>query len=208
MLCSLCDSEIAFFSEINKRRYYRCKQCKGILLDPDFFLSTQAEKERYLLHKNDVNDPGYQKFVSPIISDVLKDFNTNHKGLDFGSGSGPIVTSILHESGYNITAYDPIFEPNKDVLKESYDYIICCEVMEHFYNPAKEFELLYSLLNPKGALYCKTNLYDNTIDFDTWWYKNDTTHVFFYTKDTLHWIATKYGYATPRITKDFILFIK
>ncbi|MEW7280790.1 methyltransferase domain-containing protein [Aquimarina sp. 2201CG1-2-11] len=82
----------------------------------------------------------------------------------------------------------PIFVQTKTFLKKRYVYIVCFEVMEHFYNPAKEFGLLKSLLLPNGTLYCKTKLYNSMINFTTWWYKNDPTHVFFYSNSTLLWI--------------------
>ena len=37
------------------------------MLDPLDYLSQEEEKERYKNHNNDVNDPRYQKFVSPIV---------------------------------------------------------------------------------------------------------------------------------------------
>ncbi|MBQ4820226.1 class I SAM-dependent methyltransferase [Aquimarina sp. MMG016] len=208
MKCSLCDSETKSFSEVHNRIYHRCITCKGISLHSSFFLSPEDEKERYLLHNNDISDKGYQDFVAPIIQTVLCNHKPNHNGLDFGSGSGPVITSLLRKKGYNITTYDPFFAPSHNTLTKKYNYIICCEVMEHFYNPAKEFKLLHSLLNPDGVLYCKTKLFNESIDFNSWWYKNDPTHVFFYTTETLQWIATNYDFQKIEIKKDVIIFSK
>ncbi|MDY8133982.1 class I SAM-dependent methyltransferase [Aquimarina sp. 2201CG5-10] len=174
----------------------------------DFFLTPKAEEARYQLHNNNVEDPGYQKFVSPIVQTIFNDFDCNHQGLDFGSGTAPVITSLLHKQKYNVTTYDPFFNPDQKALEKTYDYIICCEVMEHFYNPAKEFELLYSLLKKDGVLYCKTNLFNESIDFKTWWYKNDDTHVFFYTRETLEWICNKYGFKNLNNAKNLIVFKK
>ncbi len=208
MHCSLCGSETILYSETQNRKYHKCVQCNGVLLDPHYFLTAQDEKDRYLLHQNDVTDSGYQNFVSPIVDRICNNYDPNHKGLDFGSGSGPVITHLLRKKKYDIATYDPFFSPNQDPLKTKYDYIVCCEVIEHFNNPKKEFELLSSLLMTKGSLLCKTSIYKESIDFNSWWYKNDPTHVFFYTEETLYWIKEKFEFATLEITKDFILFTK
>ncbi|AXT63440.1 class I SAM-dependent methyltransferase [Aquimarina sp. AD10] len=208
MQCTLCGSETILFSKLRKRIFLRCQTCRAIVLHKDHYLTPEQEKERYELHHNDINDLGYKKFVSPIIQAVENDYNPNHFGLDFGSGSGPIVTSLLSKKGYQITMYDPFFTPNTNALSAKYDYIICCEVMEHFYDPAKEFKLLYSLLNQNGSLYCKTNLFKSSIDFTSWWYKNDSTHVFFYTSETLNWIQKTYGFISVTISDKIIVFQK
>ncbi len=208
MRCPLCASKTEEFSEIHTRKYFKCPVCKGICLDPKHFLSAEDEKGRYQLHQNDVNDLGYQKFASPIVTSVLETFEADHHGLDFGAGSGPVITSLLRKRGYHITTYDPFFDPNTNALKKTYDYIVCCEVMEHFFNPKKEFKLLHSLLKPKGILYCKTSLYNSSIDFKSWWYKNDPTHVFFYSNDTLEWITSAFGFRAVQIKKDVIVFQK
>jgi len=205
MICTLCGSTPKPFSEVKGRKFLSCPSCNGILLNPIFFLSPEEEKKRYELHQNDVNDKGYQNFVSPIVEAIHSNYKSNDIGLDFGSGSGPIVKSLLAKIGYTIATYDPFFDPNHDVLRTKYNYIVCCEVMEHFYNPLREFTLLTSLLKKGGTLYCKTGLYQPNIDFDSWWYKNDPTHVFFYTKETLQWIKDKFGFTSLEIYKDLIV---
>ncbi len=208
MDCALCGAETIEFSIVHKRAYFLCSNFHGISLDPVYFLSNNDEKDRYEAHNNDVTDSGYQNFVSPIVNSIIKDYKKNHNGLDFGSGKAPIITIMLRNLEYVINSYDPIFDPNPKALDTTYDYIACCEVMEHFYNPHKEFKLLYSLLRDKGSLYCKTYLYDTSIDFNSWWYKNDSTHVFFYTKETLNWIKVHYGFSEVIICKKLIIFRK
>ncbi len=206
MQCSLCDSKTMLFVHIEERKFFSCTKCKAVLLCPLHYLSPEEEKERYLLHQNDIHDIGYQNFVSPIVQSISREYNANHTGLDFGSGSGPVITSLLTEKGYNIITYDPFFDPNNSALENKYDYIVCCEVMEHFHNPSREFSLLFSLLNPEGKLYCKTSLYNKNINFRSWWYKNDPTHVFFYTTDTLLWIKNRFKFKLLEIREDLIIF--
>lgn len=208
MQCSLCGSETILYSEIRDRIYYSCVECKGILLHPSCFLPREAEKERYQLHQNDVTDSGYQKFVFPITQSILKEYSKHHKGLDFGSGTNSATSYVLKKNEYDVALYDPFFNKNTNTLAVQYDYIICCEVMEHFYNPAKEFQLLDSVLKPKGNLYCKTKLYNPKIDFNSWWYKNDATHVFFYSSKTLMWIKNKFNFNFLSYSDDLIVFKK
>jgi len=208
MNCALCGSTTTAFAVVQNRAYHQCVICNGISLHPSHFLSDDLEKKRYETHNNDVTDPGYQRFVSPIVDAILTDYNPLDKGLDFGSGTAPIITVMLKNQNYNIDSYDPFFDPNPKALETTYSYIACCEVMEHFYNPNQEFALLHGLLQENGSLYCKTNLYDSSINFDSWWYKNDATHVFFYTKETLHWIKKYYNFNEIQISKELIIFRK
>lgn len=191
--CTLCFSESKVFFE---EKYYECQVCAGIFLSDKFYISKEAERLHYETHNNDVDDLGYQKFVSPITNQVFLNFKPHHQGLDFGSGTGPVISKVLRDKGYQIVEYDPFFNPNNMFLDRQYDYIVCCEVMEHFKNPAKEFALLRSLLKPNGILYCMTECYNVSIDFGKWYYKNDPTHVFFYQDKTLEWIKKAYQFSS------------
>lgn len=199
-LCK-CDSVSLFVDD-----YYECNNCRGIFLSPDCYLSVEDEKGRYQEHNNDVDDEGYQKFVSPITDSILRDFNCENIGLDFGAGTGPVISKILHDNNYNILQYDPFFHDYKELLNKRYDYIACCEVIEHFHDPGKEFLLLKDLLNPNGRLYCMTHIYDHKIDFTNWYYRNDPTHVFIYTKETLKWIKDNYQFAEVYVKDRLVIF--
>ena len=195
ILCPLCQGQSALLGAEDSK-YYKCACCLAVFLHPSAHLSIEDEKSRYLLHNNDVNDIAYQNFVSPVVIEVEKKFVPGrHQGLDFGCGTGPVVAKLLGEKGYNIDLYDPIFCNHPEKLKKTYDFIVCCEVMEHFYYPYREFALLRSLLNPGGALICMTHVYSERTDFKSWYYKNDPTHVIFYHSRTLEWIQTAFGFS-------------
>jgi citrate lyase synthetase len=51
-----------------------------------------------------------------------------------------------------------------------------------------------------------TDLYDESIDFAKWYYKNDVTHVFFYTKETFVWIQKEFGFRDLKIEKRLITY--
>lgn len=204
MRCCICDSETRLFYQ-DRSNFYKCPTCTTILRHPSSFLNSADEKARYEEHNNDVHDKNYQQFVSPIVCSVLSDFTADDKGLDFGSGTGPVITKLLRDSKYSIQTYDPFFDNNKDVLNQQYNYIACCEVIEHFHNPIKEFTLLKSLLKQKGKLYCMTDLYTDDLNFDKWYYKNDPTHVVFYTKSGLEFIKNNIGFSKLEIQGRLIV---
>lgn len=169
------------------------------MLHPKHFLTPQEEKARYETHNNCPDDLRYQKFVSPIVNSIMNTFEPTAKGLDFGAGTGPVITKMLTDAGYSIELYDPFFHNNPDVLELKYDFIACCEVIEHFHHPYKEFTHLRSLLKPNGVLYCKTEIISENVDFEKWYYKNDPTHVFFYHNKSFHWIKTCLGFSSLNI---------
>lgn len=206
--CSLCHAPVHLFKTYKKVAYYHCHTCDAIQLDPEFYLSASEEKGRYLLHHNDPEHLGYRQFVASLLQEILANQTTDQVGLDYGSGTEPVISILLKEHQYEVKNYDPYFNPDKSRLTNQYDYIICCEVMEHFYTPATEFERLYFLLKPGGTLYCKTLLWKPETDFDSWWYKNDPTHVFFYSENTLQWIQKQWSFKNLQLVNEVILLRK
>ncbi len=206
--CLLCDSKIRFFATSRNRKYYKCENCLSLMLDPSDFVSSQEEKARYETHNNDVEDIGYQKFVSPIVESVREDYSKDHLGLDYGAGTGPVITSLLEKEDYGIKLYDPFFHPYPENLLKKYDYIICSEVIEHFHRPYQEFKNLKEMLNPRGSIFCLTSLYHEGIDFENWNYKNDETHVFFYHKKALEWIKNQFDFSQVEVEGKLIKFRK
>lgn len=205
--CTLCEGKADLFYSKSKI-YFICRTCKGIHLDEKFYLDEKLEKIRYETHNNDVNDEGYQNFVSPITNAILEKYNQNHNGLDFGAGTGPVIKKILNENKIEINLYDPYFHPDKKVLNQKYDFISCCEVIEHFYNPSKEFNTLSNILKDNGSLFIMTDIYNPEINFDKWYYKNDPTHVFFYQERTFETIAEKFNFSDFKIENRLIEFKK
>jgi SAM-dependent methyltransferase len=204
--CLLCRGNLDHFTVFRNIIYHRCLNCHALLMDPRFYLSPAAEKERYDQHNNDPADPGYRRFVSPLVERVKAAYSTEAKGLDYGAGPGPVVSALLKEAGYRPVLYDPFYWKEPTLLEDRYDYIVCCEVIEHFHQPYSEFKRLRSLLNPGGALFCMTELYEDSTDFESWHYKNDPTHVFFYHQDSLTWIRNRFSFSALEISGRLIVF--
>jgi len=206
-LCPLCESKSDLFYQKSKV-FHLCRNCKGVYLNTSFYLNSEREKIRYELHQNNLDDEGFQEFVRPITNSILEDYSKENNGLDFGAGTGSAVSKILLENEYNIKKYDPFFYDLPELLTEKYDYIACCEVVEHFHHPKKEFKLLSKLLKKNSKLYIMTNLFDSNINFEKWWYKNDPTHVFLYQKSTFEYIKETFKFNDCKITDNLIVLEK
>lgn len=207
MECPLC-KEVESHQLRHSPQFYQCNHCRSVFRDTGLLLSSEQEKERYLLHENDVENKGYQSFVTPLVTRVTEEFPPTSSGLDFGAGPAPVAASLLQDKGYSFHFWDPFFHGDTRVLQTTYDFIICCEVIEHFYQPLKEFELMNRLLNPGGKLFCMTDLLPEMSLFNNWYYKNDKTHVIFYSEENLSWIKEAAGFDAMNIENRIITFSK
>jgi len=204
--CPLCNSPSTVFYQQKHRINHQCNNCYGIFVDEKLRPNSETERLRYQKHNNNIEDERYQKFVSPITSAIMRDFTQNHKGLDFGAGTGPVISKILKDNNFQIQLYDPFFHNHPNLLKDKYNYIACCEVIEHFHDPKMEFSLLKDLLLQNGKLYCMTNIYNEGIDFHNWDYISDKTHVFFYHKKTIHYIKEEFRFSDVTIENRLITY--
>ena len=186
MECLLCGSTGEPFY---KKEFYLCGCCGAIFRPKATLLNSDNEKNRYLLHSDDPNDIGYQKFVAPLIEKVVSYAKFGSDGLDFGTGRSQVVAKVLEIRGMKMEVYDPFFYPDRAPLTKEYDFIAACEVIVHFHRPYEEFALLQKILKQNGVLLCMTHLYDPSIDFPRWYYKNDPTHVCIYQEKTIKYLA-------------------
>lgn len=198
MQCTLCQAPLQTRLD---EEYYQCGQCYALLKDKRLYPNREMERSFYLTHHNDVHDPRYQEFTAPISEYVRKHFSPKSRGLDFGSGTGPVISKVLKDHHYQIQQYDPYFADKPEVLTEKYDYIVSCEVIEHFYKPQKEFALLRKMLNPQGQLICMTSLYHPGINFSSWRYRKDPTHVIIYQQATVEYIAAAFDFKSVEVSK-------
>ncbi len=205
MNCTLCHTAL---TQKMDAFFFSCHNCSALIKVEDYYLTAEAEKATYQTHNNDINDIRYQNFVSPVTNYVINNFSEDSIGLDFGCGAAPVVTKILTDKGFNIKKYDPFFFANNDYLNYHYDYIVCCEVVEHFYYPAKEIEKLIGLLNTDGELIIHTMLYHDEIVFNNWHYRRDDTHVIIYTRETMEFIARRYRLTITQMNQRLIVLKK
>ena len=209
MICPICSGTNVFsFQLIGSIEYFRCKTCLGLFTDPKSRLSPEKEKERYSLHNNDVDDPEYRKFLSKLFDPLIKKLKKESRGLDYGCGPGPALASMLREEGFSVDIYDPYFFPDESYRDKVYDFITCTEAAEHFYEPQKEFNKLDRVLANKGILGVMTNFYEDTINFEDWYYRKDPTHVVFYAVKTLQCIAEERSWEVDIQCGNVVFFKK
>jgi len=208
-VCPLCRlSEAEHFVTVDSRDYRRCRNCDLRFLDPGRRPSREEEFAHYLHHENDPEDPGYRRFLSKLTKPLLERLNPGLQGLDFGCGPGLALAMMLREAGYEMATYDPFFHPVPAVLETTYDFITCAEVVEHFHNPAHEFDRLDRLLRPGGWLALMTCFQDDDAAFAQWHYRRDPTHVVFYREATLRKIAARRRWTCEIPAKDVALMRK
>jgi hypothetical protein len=209
MNCPLClDSIIYKYHTDKKRTFFQCKNCDLVFVDPANYLNSDLEKCEYDKHENDPDDLGYRHFLNKLLAPLNDLLNPISSGLDFGSGPGPTISIMMKEQGHTMKNYDIFYADNKSLLTKQYDFITCTEVVEHFHNPHNEFKLLHSLLKPNGYLGIMTKRVLSKEKFATWHYKNDPTHVCFYSDDTFKYIAKTAGYELSNINSDTVILKK
>ena len=208
--CPLCHSEQhGVFVEDKNRCYFRCQPCALIFADPEAQLSPEQEKAVYDQHQNNPDDMGYRQFLGRLATPLVERLPAGPlDGLDFGSGPGPTLSIMLEEMGYNMAIYDPYFAPDPSVLTRQYDFVTCTEAIEHFNQPAKEWGLLLSMIKPGGWLGLMTKLATDAEAFTRWHYKNDPTHVSFFSRDTFRFLAQRDGLEVEFVGNDVILLRK
>ena len=207
--CPLCEArEATEFFRDKRRTYMRCERCLLVYVPPEFYLSREAERREYELHDNDIGDPGYRRFLSRLAEPLQARLETGARGLDFGCGPGPALAEMLREAGFPVALYDPFFQPETDVLEQDYDFITATEVVEHLHWPGQELRDLWQRLRPGGVLGIMTKLVIDREAFSRWHYKNDQTHVVFFSETTWQWWAQEYGARYEQLAADVSLLTR
>lgn len=205
--CRLCENNSLFLCKnTGGQDFFLCSVCELVFLDPKHYLSREAEKERYLLHKNEEADLDYRAFLNRLWKPLSQKILPNSSGLDYGSGPNPVLSKMMHAEGHQISSYDPLFSNHLHFLKEKYAFVVCCETAEHFYSPREEFDRFQNLLRPGAWLGIQTQILDDRRKFKDWYYHRDPTHVVFYSVKTMQWIAGHYGYSVERASSHVFLF--
>lgn len=207
--CPLCHHQnTSLFSEDKRRAYFQCQHCQLVFVPRGQLISLTEEKKIYDSHQNDVNDIGYQQFLSRALTPLLTELDKPSNGLDFGCGPGPALAKMLDEKGHSTALYDIFYYPNTDVLNKQYDFVTCTEVIEHLAKPDEVWMQLLSLIEPGGVLVVMTKLVINQERFKSWHYKNDITHINFFSRATFNYLATQNSLSLTFYGDDVMLFKK
>jgi len=207
--CPLCNTnqKLVFLPD-KEREYYRCSCCDLIFVSRECYLSEYEEKARYDSHNNDPDDPRYRNFFKQLLTPLLAILPSNSYGLDFGSGPGPTLSLMLEECGHKVDLYDKFYAQNDAVFQNRYDFITATEVVEHLPNPLKDLEALVKILQKGGILAIMTEIVFPQLDFRNWYYKNDPSHVCFYSEKTFVYLANLLGLEIVTISERVIILRK
>lgn len=208
-VCRVClAAEALPFLRVDGRQYWRCRACAATFLDASQLPDAATERAHYLLHENDPADERYRAFLGRLAGPLMRMLSAGRHGLDYGCGPGPVLAQMLTEAGHTLRLYDPFFHGDLSALDETYDFITCSEVVEHFHRPAEQFARLDALLRPGGVLGIMTCFQDDDAAFANWHYRRDPTHVVFYREETFHRIAARFGWSCEIAAANVVLMQK
>jgi len=206
--CPLCHSnQISPYFESKGVTYLNCSQCDLVFVPKEFHLSDSDEKNRYDSHQNNSEDKRYRQFLSQVFNPVLDFIKPGDKGLDFGCGPGPTLSVMFEERGFKVDLFDKFYANDKSIFNNKYDFITATEVVEHLSNPGVELMRLRGVLNESGVLAIMTKMLNKKIDFSSWHYKDDPTHVCFFSKKTMKHLAKAWGISVKFYGDDVSLFL-
>jgi len=209
--CPLCTHSplMTFLDRKKDRTYFHCDRCGFIFLSRSCLLTGEAEKKRYLQHKNALHNSGYLDFITSFLEESVKPYiQPGEAVLDFGSGPVPALSWLLRKDGYNTDSYDPFFHPDNSWETKKYKAVVLLEVLEHLASPVETLGKIKSSLRKNGFLCIRSNLHqENISDFSTWWYRQDPTHISFFSERTIHYLSSKLGLSVKAIknNRDIIL---
>ena len=107
-----------------------------------------------------------------------------------------------------ILGWDPFFAPKKSLAGRKASLVLCLEVAEHFEDPQEGFDGLAACCAEGGYVAVGTLPIPDSMNipegFKGWWYKDDLTHVSFYTEKAMTACGSASGLeylgkASPRI---------
>lgn len=214
LICPLCNANtvVDYWSDTRRgshsRDYYQCGLCQLVFVPPWQHLPTEQEKAHYDLHENSPNDNNYRQFLSRLSDPLMMRLDVGAKGLDFGSGPGPTLSVMLEEAGFTTGVYDTFYATDESVLDSQYDFITATEVVEHLSKPGSDLGRLWAMLKPGGWLGLMTKMVLNKEAFSQWHYKNDPTHICFFSRETFDYLFRSWGVAAVYPANDVILVRK
>ncbi len=204
--CPLCHSEnCQLFHSGARRDYFRCCRCYLVFVCPDDMPSVSQEKAEYDLHENSSDDSGYLNFLSRLTDPLIARLGVPSAGLDFGCGPGPALHVLMQRSGHDMVLYDPIYRRDSALLQRTYDFVTMTEVAEHLHRPGETLLEVKSLVRPGGWLAVMTQPVLSQSAFRSWRYKDDPTHVVFYSHDTFVWLVDQWGWKLNSPSRDVFL---
>ncbi|MEE8484211.1 MAG: class I SAM-dependent methyltransferase [Nitrospinota bacterium] len=191
--CRICKTPSPVFYN-DSRTFFKCPACTLIFTEE--MADEKAANEHYKNQWNNADEDFWKQQVDVLIS-VINKHKTPQRILDFGSGSGEI-TKEFQRRGIDTTPLDPIIHgylKDQDYA-EKFDVVVGVEVIEHLPEIYGELEEIKKVLTDDGIIVFTTGLTNVFIDapdavevFAKWWYKDDPTHVSFFSNRSVFTMA-------------------
>jgi hypothetical protein len=190
----------------DRRSFFHCPACGLVFVPEAHWLTVEQERERYAHHDNRASNAGYRRFLGQV-ADVVVGLAAGHstippkvlpRTLDFGSGENAVLTCLLRERGLPCVAYDPLYTDDPSPLRQRYDIVVVCEVIEHLRQLRQELMTMQQCLNPGAPIVVRTRCYPSVAGITSWWYARDTTHINFFSEQALDFAARLCGRRSQR----------
>lgn len=208
--CRLCGGTLSnrFSRTILQKynvQYYECNECHSLQTEKPYWLD-----EAYTKNLSNLDTGAAQRTLNNLAAcyTVSKIFSVKN-AIDIGGGDG-LLCRLLRDYDINCFVKDKYA---KSTYAQGFtepdfktpDLVVAFEVLEHYPNPQADLNDIFGY-NSNFVL-VSTLIYAN--DREDWWYLSPESgqHVFFYSKNALDLIATKYNYNLT-ISGGFILFVK
>ena len=208
-MCPLCFSkQVRDFATVDDKQYRRCEVCHLTFMSSEYYLDEDAELARYQLHENSPDDLRYREFLSRLSTHLTPKLPAAAEGLDFGSGPGPTLSVMLEEQGFRVNLYDPFFAPSTDALQSHIRF-------HHVHGDGGTLLSTGKGVSATGRIAAKRGLarhHDRDVrigcGFRRWRYHREPTHVCFYKRETMIWIADQHTWKVEFPQKNVTLFQK
>lgn len=218
--CRLCGAEVTYKFSLPlvaglQGDYFECANCR-MLQSRHLDSLTPSELEKITASASGMElDSGAAWRLSRIANRleqlvrlrVLPRADHTFKALDFGCGTGFLVSYLAHRFGWSAVGYDPYCAPayaqsnvfpewEAIVQRAPHQLVVASEVFEHFSNPREDLTRIRDVLAKDIAfLYVTTGLYMPGTTDSNWKYLAPQSghHVSFYARRTIQEIALFMG---------------
>ncbi|MEJ7578387.1 MAG: class I SAM-dependent methyltransferase [Pyrinomonadaceae bacterium] len=218
--CKLCDEKTVYKFSLPlvaglRGEYFECTNCRMLQSRHLDVLTAPGLVEIADYDPNADLDSGAAWRMSCLASrleqlvklKVVPRARSSFRALDFGCGTGFLVSYMAHRFGWSAIGYDPFWTPayaldkvftewEQVAEKAPYNLIVASEVFEHFTDPKNELlRIRETLAKDIAFLYVTTGLYVPGKTTEGWNYLAPQSghHVSFYARRTMQEVARLVG---------------